>query len=82
MKKTIGCLMVALGSLFGIGFVGTYPKTILQMTAQQEDTAYVLGYVGSQIVILVVAYQLIIHGLRLYDSKVESSKRRSIANKC
>ena len=77
MKKTLGVIMVALGCLVAIGMVAGFPRTILyisSLTEEQGWTAYAIGYVGGQILAMVVAYLLITYGLRLSKSKEESTK--------
>ena len=75
MKNTIGIIMVALGCLCGIGFVGGFPRALSHIgsiTAEEGWTTYVYGYIGGQIFVLVAAYLLITFGLRL--RKKELSK--------
>lgn len=77
MRKAIGAIMLALGCLFAIGSVGTLPNAISHIgtvTAEKGWTAYVYGYVGGQIFLMVAAYLLIKFGLRLSKSKQESNK--------
>jgi hypothetical protein len=52
MKKTIGIIMVALGCLCAIGFVGGFPRALSHIgsiTAEEGWTTYVYGYIGGQI---------------------------------
>jgi len=68
MKKMIGIIMVALGCLFVIGFVGGLPRAISHIgkfTAEEGWTAYIYGYIGGQLFLIVAAYLLVTFGLRL-----------------
>ena len=71
MKKATGIIMVVLGSLIGLGIVAGLPKTlsnISDITAEQGWTAYVFGYIGGQMLAVVVVYLLITYGLRFSNA--------------
>jgi hypothetical protein len=77
MKKTIGIIMVVFGTLVAIGMVAGLPRTLSHLgdvTAEQGWGSYVFGYIGGQMLAVVVAYLLITFGLRLSKGKKELSK--------
>src|SRR5215510_3545736 len=71
LKRTLGTIMILIGALFGLGFPGSFPKSISKLgtiTAEQGWTAYAYGYLLAMFLLPVVAFLLIRYGIKLSKS--------------
>jgi len=71
MKATLGIIMIVIGSIIGVGFLGSLPQSISdigRITANKGWTAYAYGRLTAMIVFPVIAFLLIRYGIRFCRS--------------
>ena len=71
MRATIGIIMIVIGSLIGVGSVGSLPQStsdIGRITAVEGWTAYAYGRLAAMLLFPVIAFLLIRYGIKLSRS--------------
>jgi len=77
MKRQLGIVMILIGAIFALAFLGSFSQfltTLSATVAQNGWTSYAIGYLSTTIFFPVAAFFLIRYGIRFSKSDGRSNQ--------